>query len=173
MKGNNMKKKELEKAILLYESVKGIEILDDYIGRLYREELMELKAFVKSVQNSIKSLKVSPYVDNYNYQYLSQLSETNLCEVNVYYEAEDPETIDDKPLLELVIKFKSFSGRMWKENFVVKGNGSNHRISLEEFDDWVLLINFINDKKFQKAINMPTAIEAALNKLDDIKIIDL
>ena len=38
-----MKKKELQKAILLYESVKGIEILDDYIGRLYREELVMIK----------------------------------------------------------------------------------------------------------------------------------
>lgn len=172
-----MLKKSLNRAIKLYDSTPGIEMVDAYFNSLYREEIAELKLFLSVVINDIrKSYKndvTKEYLDKTTKEYVGQLSEIHQCIFIFNINNEGGETIKEPCATDILMKFRTFQKSTWVDQFIINGTGYDKGISIKELDEWELLMNFIINKKIDSAKAMPTSADIIAEKIDNIIMIDL
>lgn len=169
-----MRKKDLEKAIQLYDSINGIELLDNYLDKLYKDELDELSSFINKTSTSIKDFiaisSKNRFFESSTLLFVGQLSEVNRCSIEFIYYAEAPDSIYGKPDYEVILKFESYSKGAWINMFNVTGSGTTGGIGLSEFEDWKLLLEFMNNKKYMNAVpayqRMSDSIQRTMDALE-------
>ncbi len=165
-----MKKKELEKAIALFETIPGASIVDTYISKLYKEEIEELSNFIKYVTKDLhdiyKDAKGKEYVDTITKTYLVQLNEIHQCKVTYILETESDDCIMDKFMTDIKMQFKEYNKSTWLDSFVIKGAGKYEGITLDEYDNWDLLFRFLLNNKKDIAKYAPTREQVIVNNIN-------
>ena len=167
-----MKKRDLEKAVELFDSIPGAELVDNYFAKLYKEELDELEDFLKFTSDDIKNMykndkvKAFEYVQDVKKTYLVQLSEIHQCIITLVIEYESTETIIDTKETDIVMQFRSFEKSTWTDQFIIKGAGVHGGINLDEYNDWLLLLKFLLMKKRDSAKFTPSRGQILADKID-------
>ena len=168
-----MKKKELEKAIELFERIPGATLVDNYISKLYKEEIDELSNFVKFISKDMREIykgaKGKEFVDTIKKTYLVQLNETHQCFVTFTLETESEEDMIDGFMTDINVKFREFNKSSWLDSFIIKGAGKYEGITLKEYEDWDLLFRFLLDKKKDIAKYHPSKEQVIVETIDKAK----
>lgn len=150
-----MRRYQAEKAFQLYSTIPGTGLVDNYIKKLYKEELEELEAFLKYVSKDIDKLFkkncAEAYVDTCKKEYVVQLNEIHQCRFTFYLENETDTSCEDESYTDIRIQFRTFEKSTWVDQFVIEGDGKYKGISIEEFRDWLLLLFYIIEKQFNDA----------------------
>ena len=169
-----MKKKELEKAIALYDSIEGATLVDNYIAKLYKEEIDELHTFVKKVSEDVlstpKHVKAHGFIEDIKKTYLVQLNETNQVVMVLTIDTEPFDSIEyGKYDVDIALSFRIFDKSTWLDQFVVTGVGKHGGLDIEEFKDWILLLRFLCTKKKENAKYIPTNEQMIVNIINDVE----
>lgn len=174
-----MKRKLLEKAVGLFDTIPGTSYVDSYISSLYKEEIEELKDFLHFVGKDIDKLYKAnfgeEFVNTFTKEYIVQLNEIHQCKFTFYFENETDMSINDDCYTDIKMQFRTYEKSTWVEKFNITGEGKNGGISYEEFADWKILLEFIILKKKDIASNKPSEAKQIVDKIEEveIKMIDL
>lgn len=167
-----MRKHQLEKAVELFDTIPGTNLIDNYVSKLYKEEINELKYFLDFVSKDIiKIFKANcgtEYVDVLKKEYVCQLNEIHQCRFTFYLENETDMSVDDDCYTDIRIQFRTFEKSTWTDQFVIEGDGKYNGISIEEYNDWKLLLEFIITKKKDLAKLRPTSADKINDKIEKV-----
>lgn len=166
-----MRRQLLEKALELYDSIPGINYIDNYISKLYKEEIDELEIFLKYVFKDINKMVVKncgeEFVDTIKKEYVVQLNEIHQCRFTFYLENETDMSCNDDCYTDIRMQFRTFEKSTWNDQFVIEGDGKYKGISFEEFKDWQLLLEFVIEKKRDSAKFKPFKAVKAEDKIEE------
>lgn len=167
-----MKKKLLEKAIGLFDSIPGANLVENYINELYRDEIEELYRFIdktiKDIHSSYNKNKSEEYVDRITKTYVAQLSISHQCKIAFEMIDEAGENMNNWGV-DVSLKLRSYEKSTWIDKLVITGSGVNGGISIEELDEWDLLMKFILEKKKESAKFAPSNAKLITDKIDAIQ----
>lgn len=167
-----MKKKELERAIGLFDTIPGAGLVDNYMTKLYKHEIHELADFIKKVTtdiyNTYKESVSLEYTQDIKKTYLVQLSEIHQCKITFIVETESAETIYDARESDIALQFRTFEKSTWVDQFVITGEGKYGGINIDEYKDWDLLLRFLFEKKKDSAMIKPSNEQVIAKKIDDL-----
>lgn len=174
-----MKKKELEKAIMLFDGTEGCSIIDNYVSKLSKEELNELSRFIKFVFDDINKTydhnEDKDFIERVSKEYVCQMSETSRCTFSFLLENECGRSIDNESETDISMIFSKYEKSTWVDKFHIIGKGINEGIDINELHEWNLLTRFIIEKNSRHA--KPAEVvngKELVDKLDNtIKMIDL
>lgn len=174
-----MKKKDLEKAIILFDETEGCSIIDNYIAKLSKEEINELSRFIKFVFDDINKTydhdSDEEYIDSSFKKYICQMSEVSRCTFEFSLENEGGKSIESESETDISMIFSSYEKSTWVDKFKIAGKGFKGGIDINELHEWSLLTRFIIEKNSRNAkpaeINNGKAIVDKLN--DTIQMLDL
>lgn len=169
-----MRHQLIEKALKLYDSIPGTNYIDNYVSKLYKEEIEELECFLKYVTKDINKIFMKncgeEFVDTIKKEYVVQLNEIHQCRFTFYLENETDMSCDDDCYTDIRMQFRSFEKSTWTDQFVIEGDGKYKGISFEEFRDWLLLLEFIIEKKRDDAKLKPFKAIKDQDKIEDKQI---
>lgn len=174
-----MKKRELEKAIELFDSTPGCTLIDNYVNKLSIEEVNELSRFLKFVFADISKTydddEGEEYIDNCSKKYICQMSETSRCIFTFALENESGRSIHTESDTDISILFSKYEKSVWVDKFNIAGKGYKGGIDIDELRDWELLLRFIVEKDSRNARSAEIiSQESIMNELDNaIQMIDL
>lgn len=174
-----MKKRELEKAIAMFDNTPGCSYIDNYIDKLSREEIDELSRFLNWVFNDIYKVydhdESEEYIETVNKQYICQMSEIHQCIFDFNLDNESGRSINKEPDTDISMRFRTYQKNIWTDQFKITGKGYKDGIDIDEYKDWNLLLKFIIEKRSKNA--RPSEIEngeAIIEKMDAvIQMVDL
>ena len=168
-----MRKHQLEKAVELFDTIPGTNLIDKYVSKLYKEEIVEMKNFLDFVSKDIiKIFKANcgeEYIDTIKKEYVCQLNEIHQCRFTFYLENETDMSVEDDCYTDIRIQFRTFEKSTWTDQFVIEGDGKYKGISIEEYNNWKLLLEFILLKKKDLSKSKPSESALALDKIEDIQ----